>query len=322
MDVDSIEPGLDFASVLQEHVKQCDAVLAIIGPRWLTATDEQGRRRLDDPHDFVRIEIETALNEDKRVIPILVGEGRMPRPEELPEALRPLARRNAVRLTHERFSSDAQSLVKSLEKALEDAASRRQPQQQGLVQEPATKRMQRRTLALGGGLGLAAIAAALWMLWPLLHAPASSDKRESGAEQVTEPAPVSVQAVFEKHNLLGTFRSDCGVPITADNIFYIHRALDAQHVQSEQMSGAMVRDWLVVLDTAREISPDMLAISGVLTGRIGGRHFNNKPAAGIWRLESNRLLQWEGTIDGEKTIADGKLVSNGSQLPWLHRCGG
>jgi len=115
IDVDNIPPGEDFARVLESQVAQCDTLLAVIGKGWLDATDERGSRRLDDPDDFVRIEIESALKQGKRVIPVLVNEARMPRPDELPEALRPLARRNAVRLTHERFRSDLQGLVKALE---------------------------------------------------------------------------------------------------------------------------------------------------------------------------------------------------------------
>ena len=128
MDIDSIAPGLDFVRVLDERVAESDVLLAIIGRGWVDARNAAGTRRLDDPDDFVRIEIESALNQGKRVIPVLVGEAKMPRAEELPEALRPLARRNAVRLTHERFRADTQGLVKALQQALEeiDAVRRRQ----------------------------------------------------------------------------------------------------------------------------------------------------------------------------------------------------
>jgi hypothetical protein len=126
MDVDSIAPGLDFVRVLEEQVGQCDVMLAMIGPRWFDAVDQHGSRRIDDPNDFVRIEIESALKQDKRVIPVLVGETRMPRLEDLPEAIRLLARRNAVRLTHERFRADAHSLVKALQQALDEAEALRQ----------------------------------------------------------------------------------------------------------------------------------------------------------------------------------------------------
>lgn len=80
--------------------------------------DSTGARRLDDPDDFVRIEIASALDQGKRVIPVLVGEAQMPGPDELPEPIRPLARRNAVRLTHERFRADMQGLVKALRQTL------------------------------------------------------------------------------------------------------------------------------------------------------------------------------------------------------------
>jgi len=126
MDVDSIAPGLDFVRVLEEQVGQCDALLAVIGKGWIAARDDTGARRLDNPEDFVRIEIESALKQDKRVIPVLVGDTHMPRPEELPEAIRPLARRNAVRLSHERFRADAQGLIKALQRALEEAEALRQ----------------------------------------------------------------------------------------------------------------------------------------------------------------------------------------------------
>jgi hypothetical protein len=120
MDVDSIAPGLDFLRVVEEHLGQCDIVLTVIGKGWLDA-----RPRLDDPQDFVRIEIETTLNQEKRVIPVLVDEARMPRADELPEAIRPLARRNAVRLTHERFRTDTQALITALQNALKEEGERK-----------------------------------------------------------------------------------------------------------------------------------------------------------------------------------------------------
>ena len=74
MDVDSIAPGLDFVRVMEEQVENCDVLLAIIGKHWIDAQRRTWHPALDDPNDFVRIEIEAALNQDKRVIPVLVGE--------------------------------------------------------------------------------------------------------------------------------------------------------------------------------------------------------------------------------------------------------
>src|SRR5204863_9312615 len=70
-------------------------------------------------------EIESGLKLGKRVIPVLISNAQMPRPEELPDSLKPLARRNAVRLTHERFRADAQGLIKVLETALDEATATR-----------------------------------------------------------------------------------------------------------------------------------------------------------------------------------------------------
>jgi TPR repeat protein len=137
IDVDSIAPGLDFVRVLEEQVGQCDALLAVIGKGWIDARDDTGGRRLDNPEDFVRIEIESALKQDKRVIPVLVGDTHMPRPEELPEAIRPLARRNAVRLSYERFRADAQGLIKALQRALEEVETLRQAQAEAARQAHA-----------------------------------------------------------------------------------------------------------------------------------------------------------------------------------------
>src|SRR5262249_58258522 len=86
MDVDTIEPGVDFAEEISRAVAACQVLLAIIGPNWLTATDERGGRRLDNPDDLVRLEIEAALARGVRGIPIL-GEGAvMPGRAGLPES--------------------------------------------------------------------------------------------------------------------------------------------------------------------------------------------------------------------------------------------
>ena len=137
MDVDSIEPGLDFVHVLGEKVAQCDVLIAVIGKGWLDARDAAGARRLNNPEDFVRVEIESALNQGKRVIPVLVGEARMPQSDELPESIKPLARRNAVRLTHERFRADAEGLVKALRQTLDDAHRRAREEEQRRLEQAA-----------------------------------------------------------------------------------------------------------------------------------------------------------------------------------------
>ena len=120
MDVDTIEPGLDFAEEVTRAVAACQVLVAVIGPAWLTAADGRGRRRLDHPGDFVRLEIETALTRGVRVIPVLTQGAMMPDEDDLPENLAALARRNALFIRHESFRSDAGRLVTAIERVLAD----------------------------------------------------------------------------------------------------------------------------------------------------------------------------------------------------------
>jgi len=123
MDVDTIALGVDFAEAIRQAVSTCQVLVAVIGPRWLTATDEDGRRRLDDPDDFVRLEIVAALERGIRVIPILVEGAVMPREQELPEDLVGLSRRNAHRMRHESFDSDTDRLLVGIEAILRDGVT-------------------------------------------------------------------------------------------------------------------------------------------------------------------------------------------------------
>ena len=117
-DVDSIQLGDDFVEVITTAVGSCDVLLAVIGERWLTITDEDGKRRLDNSDDFVRLEIEAALAREIRVIPILVDGARIPRAEELPDSLSRLVRRHALELSPTRFAADTTRLLTVLDRTL------------------------------------------------------------------------------------------------------------------------------------------------------------------------------------------------------------
>ncbi len=124
MDVVTIEPGTSFARKINRAVMACTVLLAIIGPNWLTATDKQGRRRLDDPDDFVRLEIEAALvARGVWVIPILAEGAVMPGREDLPQSLAGLAHRSAMLIRHESFRSDTGRLVMVIERVLAAAGT-------------------------------------------------------------------------------------------------------------------------------------------------------------------------------------------------------
>ena len=125
MDVTDLRPGQDFAAELERAVGRADCVLAVIGPRWLQAVDATGRRRIDDPDDFVRREIALGLAQGATVIPVLVHGATLPRAAELPEPLQALVRRQAVELSDQRWDSDLRELVRSLTEGGERAAAAR-----------------------------------------------------------------------------------------------------------------------------------------------------------------------------------------------------
>jgi hypothetical protein len=113
-DIDSIGLGVDFVEVLSENVGKCDALVAVIGRNWVSSAGNDNRRRLDDPGDFVRIEIEAALERDIPVIPVLVDDAEMPRTEDLPDGLKKLTRRQGIQVSHTRFDFDVDRLTHAL----------------------------------------------------------------------------------------------------------------------------------------------------------------------------------------------------------------
>lgn len=123
-DVDSIGPGQDFTKVLAAAVGNCRVLLAIIGQNWTNALDEAGRRRLENPHDWVRFEIETALSRaGVLVIPVLTDSAPMPQAGELPGELAQLSVRQAFKISADGFSRDAEDLIEYLQSIFNPPAS-------------------------------------------------------------------------------------------------------------------------------------------------------------------------------------------------------
>jgi hypothetical protein len=151
MDIDTIEPGVDFHTTINEAVGSCDVLIALIGRNWLIVSDSNGNRRLDNPADFVRLEIAAALERDTRVIPALVQGVEMPRPTDLPEELEPLARKNAIELSDARWHYDMGKLATSLQQW------RRAAFGQDLAKESIeTPRPARRGILVAAALAIAA----------------------------------------------------------------------------------------------------------------------------------------------------------------------
>src|SRR5437764_8844711 len=117
-DVGSLEPGVEWHTAIERVLGSSDACVVVIGPRWLSLADANGKRRLDDPRDTVRKEVATALANGMRVFPVLVGGAKMPSEEDLPEELQSLARRHALEITEQDFGEDVIKLSRALERAL------------------------------------------------------------------------------------------------------------------------------------------------------------------------------------------------------------
>ncbi|MBM4262440.1 MAG: toll/interleukin-1 receptor domain-containing protein [Deltaproteobacteria bacterium] len=177
MDVDGIPPGVDFVAHIGAKVASCDTMIAVIGKKWLEARDGNGQRRLDDPHDFVVLEVAQGLQRGIPVIPVLVGGASMPRAADLPDPLRGLAQREAVSLRDDEFHRDANTLITVLAKL--PGLQRRSTDKI----DPRQERLQRHTKALiwKAPLVFALVAFAIW--W-------------QGRRESQRPAPITTHAAI------------------------------------------------------------------------------------------------------------------------------
>jgi Sulfatase-modifying factor enzyme 1/TIR domain len=123
IDVDSVRPGEDFVNKIKETVGSCDVLIAVIGAHWVTSSDREGRRRLKIAEDNVRLEISTALKRGILVIPVLIDGATMPEPGELPDDLKDLVHRNALKVSHDHFRPDSDRLASAVALALRESAS-------------------------------------------------------------------------------------------------------------------------------------------------------------------------------------------------------
>lgn len=117
MDIDSIPPGVDFEEHIRQEIQICDMVLVLIGDEWLDAEPGTSLRRIDQPNDFVRLEIESAFALDRKIIPVLVEGAQMPRATDLPDSIQRLARINAFELSDRRWTADLERLAAVIENA-------------------------------------------------------------------------------------------------------------------------------------------------------------------------------------------------------------
>ena len=168
-DVTAIEPGTDFTQRVDEAIAQCDATLVVIGSDWLSMSGPDGTRRLDEPDDYVRREVGAALAAGVRVVPVLVDRAELPAPEDLPEALRPLAQRQAVALRDATWHQDVDALVRRLEG-------------EELLDTPRRRGLGRRWPLVAGAAGVLAVAVLVG--WTLL----GDDDNDNGADSLPRQA--------------------------------------------------------------------------------------------------------------------------------------
>jgi hypothetical protein len=212
MDVAGIELGTDFVTAIEQAVGSCKVLIVVIGDEWLSTIDAAGRRRLDDPHDFVRLETSVALEREIRVVPVLVGGALMPRGDELPADLKALARRQAIEISHKQWESSTQELIRALNTMLdkradagttEPAAAADAPGEASATTGPRPTSAPASTPGSGAGRWLWAslaggvLAVGFWAFWPGTDettAPVASTTLLTAEAPRPSEAPVAVAA--------------------------------------------------------------------------------------------------------------------------------
>lgn len=200
MDIEAIEPGSDFVESIDHEVGSCGLLIAVIGKQWLEASDEQGNRRLDNPNDFMRLEIASGLKRNVRVLPVLVRGAAMPQADDLPEDLAALSRRQALELSDSRWDYDVGRLVDFLEghlgyrdEAAEEAAptdnGRTGPAPGGPDESDGGGTTSGGAGALGKGFAAAGIGVAVLALVGYLALSPNTEPAGPGAPGTETPGP-------------------------------------------------------------------------------------------------------------------------------------
>jgi hypothetical protein len=174
-DVGSLEPGVEWHTAIERVLGSSDACIVVIGPRWLSIADANGKRRLDDARDTVRKEVATALANGMRVFPVLVGGAKMPAEEDLPEELQSLARRHALEITEQDFDEDVIKLSRALERAL------------GWTPKPEPGHKSRSAMAAAAVAATVVVVAVVAYLAMRNPAPVANPQTASGNDQPVKP---------------------------------------------------------------------------------------------------------------------------------------
>ncbi|WP_447650433.1 Lcl domain-containing protein [Pseudomonas abietaniphila] len=159
IDVAGIDKGRDFRKIIERYISSCSVVLVVMGKNWLESKDEHGRRRIDKEDDYVRYETSVALTRDIPVIPVLISNTSMPRPDQLPPSISELAFRNGVELGHTRWASDVKVLISHLSPYVNIQLPSKPPE------EPPNKWRKLTFLSAAGIAGVFALYS-IFYFWP------------------------------------------------------------------------------------------------------------------------------------------------------------
>lgn len=193
IDLEGLDPGVDFTESLDKQLQHCQVMLALIGPGWLATPDGHGGRRLDDANDFVRIELRTALQRNIRVVPVLLDGAPMPRTVDLPADLEPLARRQKIDLDFQRFDADIGRLVGSLRRMLPGAPAGEATLKPAGAAVGAGPGWTAKTAGIAAGVGALALGAVWYANQPSRPALAAAPA-EVAASVAPNPVSAPVQA--------------------------------------------------------------------------------------------------------------------------------
>jgi hypothetical protein len=207
MDIDRIEPGQDFVDAINHSVAEAGVLLVLIGREWIKMTDKSGVPRLDNPEDFVRLEILAGLEQKTLIIPVLLADAEMPSAQALPAPLQPFARRNAIEISDSRFHSDVDRLIEAIEKIFNPqraAVPPIRPEQRNQSSTPLTSVSSRPNVGFiaAAVVAVALIVAGIWWFTtggeqetsfqaePYIQSPPSPKSAENSPRQDPRQSPV------------------------------------------------------------------------------------------------------------------------------------
>ena len=298
MDIDKIEPGVDFTDAISHSLECCDVMLAIIGPRWMGEIGQSSRIKNDD--DWVRLEIATALKRNIRVVPVLVDGAELPTAEELPEDLQSLLKRQAYEISNKRWRYDTNELIKFLENNVGVIPRRKE------IVKPAKK------FSLPGTVKtVLLIAGGFFILSIVLYAMGFGE----------DGKPVNPQPVVD----YPLDQNDTGYSIVneeeniQDDVVDNRRDEPVNNVQAKNVSGTWSDVnglyYLVITQSENAVNVSSFAMNGLQSGEGNGTIKGNKVNMNI-NVFNVGMLSLNGTLANDNINLKGTTTIQADGVPY------